>query len=71
MQDKINFILVLDTAIKNSSIGTLLKDLGVGLKRFTKGHRMAIVSEPGATKKFPGLFSYIAPGEAKGFTHAC
>ena len=69
-QGKINFILVLDTAIKNFSMGAFLQDLGVGVKHFTKWHRMAIVSESGPVNKFSDLFIYIAPGEAKGFTHA-
>jgi len=69
-QDKINFMLVLDTAVKNFTIGAFLQDLAVGLKHFTKWHRMAIVSESGPVNTFSDLFSYIAPGEAKGFTHA-
>ena len=35
-QGKINFMLVLDTALTNFSIGAFLQDLGVGLKHFTK-----------------------------------
>ena len=69
-QDKINFMLVLDTSIRNFSIGAFLQDVAVGLKHFTKWHKMAIVSESGAVNKFSDLFSYIAPGEARGFTHA-
>ncbi len=69
-QDSINFMLVLDTALSNFSIAALMKDLGVGLKHFTKWHKMAIVSESDAINKFTDVFSYIAPGEAKGFTHA-
>lgn len=30
---------------------------------------MAIVSESEGINKFTDVFSYIAPGEAKGFTH--
>ena len=69
-QGKINFMLVLDTSIKNFSIGAFLQDLGVGLKHFTKWHRMAIISESGPVNTFSDFFSFIAPGEAKGFTHA-
>lgn len=69
-QDSINFMLVLDTALSNFSIMALLKDLGVGLKHFTKWHKMAIVSESGAINTFTDMFSYISPGEAKGYTHA-
>lgn len=68
-QDKINFLLVLDTKMKNFTAGAILSDLGVGLKHFTKWHKMAIVSESEAINKFTDIFSYIAPGEAKGFTH--
>lgn len=69
-QEKINFLLVLDTSLKDFSIGALLQDLGVGLKHFTKWHKMAIVSESDGINKFTDAFSYIAPGEAKGYTHA-
>jgi hypothetical protein len=69
-QDKINFMLVLDTDLNDFSIGAIIKDLGVGLKHFTKWHKMAIVSDSAAINKFTDLFSYIAPGEAKGFTFA-
>ena len=69
-QGKINFLLVLDTSLKNFSAGAFIKDLGVGLKHFTKWHKMAIVSESGVINSFTNAFSYIAPGEAKGFTHA-
>ncbi len=69
-QDFINFLLIVDTAMKNFTIGALLKDLGVGLKHFTKWHKMAIVSEEAGVIKFTDYFSYIAPGEAKGFYHS-
>lgn len=69
-QDSINFLLIVDTAMKNFTIGALLKDLGVGLKHFTKWHKMAIVSEEADVIKFTDYFSYIAPGEAKGFDHS-
>jgi len=68
-QDSINFLLVLDTSLSDFSIGALLQDLGIGLKHFTKWHKMAIVSESKAINTFTDLFSYIAPGNAKGFTH--
>jgi SpoIIAA-like len=69
-QDAINFMLVLDTSLSHFSVGAILKDLGVGLKHFTKWRKMAIVSESGLINKFTDLFSFIAPGEAKGFTHS-
>ena len=69
-QGKINFMLVLETSLSNFSMGAIMEDIGVGLKHFTKWHKMAIVSESGAIKTFTDLFSFISPGEAKGFTLA-
>lgn len=69
-QGSINFLLVLDTALTNFSLGAFAKDLGVGLKHFTKWHKMAIVSESTGINTFTDMFAYIAPGDAKGFTHA-
>jgi len=63
-------MLVLDTSLSNFTIGAIIKDLSVGLKHFTKWHKMAIVSESSAINTFTDLFSYVAPGEAKGFTHS-
>jgi hypothetical protein len=68
--NKINFLLVLDTDLKNFTAGAFLKDLAVGLKHLTKWHKMAIVSDSAGINTFTNVFSYIAPGEAKGFTHA-
>jgi hypothetical protein len=68
-QDSINFMLVLDTALSNFTIAAILKDIGIGLKHFTKWHKMAIISESTAINTFTDLFSYVAPGKAKGFTH--
>jgi hypothetical protein len=68
-QGNINFMLVLDTALSNFTIGAFMKDLGVGLKHFTSWHKMAIVSESKSINNFTDFFSYISPGEAKGFTH--
>jgi len=69
-QDKINFLLSVETKMKNFTLGALLKDLGVGLKHFTRWHKMAIVCDEHAVVKFTDFFSYVAPGEAKGFTHS-
>ena len=60
----------MDTSLKDFTAGALLQDLAVGLKHFTRWHKMAIVSESDAINKFTNAFSYIAPGEAKGFVHA-
>lgn len=69
-QGAIRFLLLVDTDINQFTLGALLQDLGVGLKHFTKWEKMAIVSEQTGVIRFTDYFSYVAPGEAKGFTHA-
>ena len=64
---KINFLLLIETPVKNFSLGAFLQDLGMGLKHFTKWHKMAIVTESQNVINFTDFFSYIAPGKAKGF----
>ena len=61
-------MLVLDTELTNFTIGAIIKDIGIGLKHFTKCNKMAIVSHSSAINKFTDLFSLVAPGKAKGFT---
>ena len=64
---KIHFLLYLDTDVSNYTAGAWLEDGLIGLKHFTKWHKMAIVSDQEGVRKFTDLFSFIAPGEAKGF----
>ena len=66
-QDKINFLLLLETPVKNFSMGAFLKDMEIGLKHFTKWHKIAIVTESQNVINFTDFFSYIAPGKARGF----
>lgn len=68
-QNAINFLLVIDTSITHFTAGAIIQDLSVGLKHFTKWRKMAIVSSSTGINTFTDLFSYVAPGEAKGFSH--
>ncbi len=65
---KIHFLLYLDTDVSNYTAGAWFEDFLIGLKHFTKWHRMAIVSDQEGVREVTDLFSFIAPGEAKGFT---
>ena len=65
---KIHFLLYLDTDVGNYTAGAWLEDGLIGLKHFTKWHKMAIVSDQESVRKFTDIFSFISPGEAKGFT---
>jgi len=65
--DELNYLLWVDTPLKNFSGGAWLQDLMLGIKNLTKWHRAAIVTESSAANWFTDVFSYLAPGEFKGF----
>jgi len=65
----LNYMLVLDTQLKNFSMGAWFKDALMGIKHITKWHRAAIVSDTEGIRVFTDLFSIIMPGEFKGFEH--
>lgn len=67
--DQLNYLLVLDTSIKNFTIGAWLKDVMMGIKHLTKWNRAAIVTDVEAIRNFTDFFSYLMPGEFKGFEH--
>lgn len=65
---ELNFLLRLDTGIENFTAGAWLSDVSIGIKNLTKWHRAAIVSNSEGVINFTDGFSYLAPGEFKGFT---
>ena len=67
--DKLNYLLVLETSVKNFTIGAWMKDAIMGIKHLTKWNRAAIVSDVDAIRTFTDFFSYLMPGEFKGFEH--
>jgi hypothetical protein len=64
---ELNYLMVIDTDLKNFSIGAWWEDALMGLKHITKWRRAAIVSGSEGIKKFTDIFSAIVPGEFKGF----
>jgi hypothetical protein len=67
--DQLNYLLVLDTSLKNFTIGAWMKDAIMGIKHLTKWNRAAIVSDEATIRNFTNFFSYLMPGEFKGFEH--
>jgi hypothetical protein len=67
--DALNYMLVLDTSIKNFTAGAWFKDAIMGIKHLTKWNRAAIVTDVDGIRVFTGIFSVIMPGEFKGFEH--
>lgn len=65
--DELNFLLELDTDLANYTAGAWFEDAMIGIKNFTKWHRAAIVTDSDNIIGFTNAFSYIAPGEYKGF----
>ena len=64
---ELNFLMVLETDIKNFTAGAWLNDLKAGQKHFSKWNRMAIVSPQKTVDKFTDVISIFIPGESKGF----
>lgn len=64
---KINYLLVIETSLSNYSAGAWIDDAMLGLKYFTKWHKLAIVSSNDGIKKFTDVFGKLIPGDTKGF----
>ena len=67
--DKLNYLFVLETPLKNFKISTWMKDAMVGLNNFDKWNRAAIVTNEEEVESFTALFNTEMPGEFRGFNH--
>lgn len=65
----LNYMLVLDTSVKNFTAEAWFKDAMMGIKHLTKWNRAAIVTDVEGIRSFTGIFSVLMPGEFKGFEH--
>lgn len=65
----LNYMLVLDTSVKNFTAGAWFKDAVMGVKHLLKWNRAAIVSDVQGVKTFTDVFSVLAPGEFRVFEH--
>jgi hypothetical protein len=63
---KINFILVLETDIKNFANGAWCGNIGLGFKHFFKWGRVALVTDQKG-RGYSDLFKYIIPGKFRYF----
>ncbi|RYZ95292.1 MAG: STAS/SEC14 domain-containing protein [Sphingobacteriaceae bacterium] len=64
---EINYLLVMETEIKNFTIGALLEDMMTGLDHYTKWNKIAVVSDQTSVIWFSNMFKFFIPGEAKGY----
>lgn len=66
---ELNYLLVLETSVKNFTLGAWLTDAAMGLRHLLKWNRAAIVTDEQAVKTFTAGFSALVPGEFKAFAH--
>jgi SpoIIAA-like len=64
---KINYMLVIQTPLKNYTLGAWIEDATLGLRYITKWKKIAIVSEKEGIVNFTNTFGKLNPGETKGF----
>lgn len=68
-KDQLNYLLVHETTVINFTVDDWMKDALMGIKHVTKWNRITIVSDVEAIRNFTNFFSYLIPGEFKGFEH--
>jgi len=64
---RINFLLVLETNIKNFTAGAWCGNVRLGLKYFTRWNKVAVVTDQDGVREFSHLFKYILPGKFAGY----
>lgn len=65
--DELNYMLVLDTPLKNFTMGAWIKDALMGLNNLNKWNRVAIISDSESLNTFTDMFSKVMPGEFRGY----
>jgi hypothetical protein len=64
---KINYLLVINTSLRNYTVGAWIKDVVLGLRYFPKWNKLGIVSKEAGIKKFTNFFGRFLPSVTKGF----
>jgi hypothetical protein len=64
---KINYLLVLNTELRNYSIGAWIEDGLLGFRYFSKWKKFAVVTEKDSVKKFTNTFGIFLPCPTKAF----
>jgi len=65
--DELNYLMLIDTPLTNFSGGAWIEDIVLGFKKLTKWNRVAILTEMDTLNWLTDVFSYLVPGEYKGF----
>jgi hypothetical protein len=64
---KINYMLILNTPLKNYTPGAWIEDALLGFRYFSKWTKLAIVTEKDGIKKFTNTFGIFIPCPTRGF----
>jgi len=64
---KINFILVLETDIKDFEPGAWCGNIKIGFKYFFKWNKVAVITDQKGVHGFSDLFRFVIPGKYKSF----
>lgn len=65
--NEINFLFLIDIEIENFTAAAWIEDAMLGLKNLGKWNRTAIVTDSVKSISFTKGFSYIVPGEFRGY----
>ena len=68
--EEINFLFLIDTEIKNFTAAAWMEDALLGIKNIGKWNRTAIVTDSDNAINFTKAFSYLVPGEFRGYKKA-
>ncbi len=64
---KVNYMLVLNTPLKNYTTGAWIEDGLLGFRHYRKWKKLAIVTDKESIKKFTDTFGFLIPCPTKGF----
>ncbi|MDW8852218.1 STAS/SEC14 domain-containing protein [Flavobacterium sp. MMLR14_040] len=65
--NEINFLFLIDTDLENFTAAAWMQDAMIGLKNLGKWNRAAIVTDSERAITFTNGFSYVVPGEFRGY----
>lgn len=68
--NKLNYLIVVDTPLKNFATGEWMREAMIKLNKLNKWNRSAIVSDSIGIRFFTELFGKVVPGEFRGFSHS-
>lgn len=66
-EGEINYLVKLNTPLKNLAAGVWWDDFKLALKHFSKWHRIAILTDEKVIGQLADVFGFAYPGEVKTF----